>query len=423
MRKFQLKARHGALLKNTLMLELLQVSTYVLALVAVPYETRVLGPEMYGVLGAATAIMVYFQLVVDFGFLLSATEQVASHREDRNYLRRLLTAVTANKLVLAAGSALILLGLCAIVPAWRPKTGLYFLFFLATVFTSMMPDYLYRGLENMTAVTVRTVAIRAFFTGAIFIFLKKPEDLWVVPVLNIIGNGTAMVFAYADLAKRFKVSFAKISVRDAVDTMKRSATFFLSRIASTAYTALNTIILDLIALGGGATGFYTAADKLITTGKNVLTPISDSMYPYMARNRDFKLVKKLLLIAMPPITVFCAVCFIWAEPLCIFLLGEEYGPAGQVLRAMLPVGIITLPNYILGFPTLTAMGLSKYANWSVMFGSALHICNLLLLWLTGNMNMVTLAILVSVAEFAILLFRVIVIILHRDRMGKEAPHE
>lgn len=423
MRKFQLKARHGALLKNTLMLELLQVSTYVLALVAVPYETRVLGPEMYGVLGAATAIMVYFQLVVDFGFLLSATEQVASHREDRNYLRRLLTAVTANKLVLATASALILLGLCAIVPAWRPKTGLYFLFFLATVFTSMMPDYLYRGLENMTAVTVRTVAIRAFFTGAIFIFLKKPEDLWVVPVLNIIGNGTAMVFAYADLAKRFKVSFAKISVRDAADTMKRSATFFLSRIASTAYTALNTIILDLIALGGGATGFYTAADKLITTGKNVLTPISDSMYPYMARNRDFKLVKKLLLIAMPPITVFCAVCFIWAEPLCIFLLGEEYGPAGQVLRAMLPVGIITLPNYILGFPTLTAMGLSKYANWSVMFGSALHICNLLLLWLTGNMNMVTLAILVSVAEFAILTFRVIVIIRHRDRMGKEAPHE
>ena len=92
MRKFQLKARHGTLLKNTLMLELLQVSTYVLALVAVPYETRVLGPEMYGVLGAATAIMVYFQLVVDFGFLLSATEAVASHREDRDYLRRLLTS-------------------------------------------------------------------------------------------------------------------------------------------------------------------------------------------------------------------------------------------------------------------------------------------------------------------------------------------
>lgn len=412
------------MLKNTLMLELLQVSTYVLALIAVPYETRILGPEMYGVLGAATAIMVYFQLVVDFGFLLSATEDVASHREDRGYLRRVLTAVTVNKLVLAAGSALLLFGLCSVIPVWREKMGIYFLFFLATVFTSMMPDYLYRGLENMTAITVRTVAIRAFFTGAIFIFLKKPEDLWVVPMLNIIGNGTAMVLAYVDLARRFDVRFTKIKIRDAAAAMKRSATFFLSRIASTAYTALNTIILDLISAGGGATGFYTAADKLITTGKNVLSPISDSMYPYMARNKDFKLVKKLLLVAMPVITLFCVVCFIWAEPLCIFILGEEYGPAGQVLRAMLPVGIITLPNYILGFPTLTAMGLSKYANYSVVFGSILHLCNLLALWFTGSMNMVTLAILVSVAEFSILMFRIIVIVKHRDRMmpQKEEGH-
>lgn len=425
MRKIRLKAGHGALVKNTLMLELLQVSTYVLALIAVPYETRILGPEMYGVLGAATAIMVYFQLVVDFGFLLSATEDVASHREDLSYLRRVLTAVTANKLVLAAMSALILLGACAIIPAWRPKTGLYFLFFLATVCTSMMPDYLYRGLENMTAITIRTVAIRAFFTAAIFIFVKQPEDLWVVPVLNIIGNGTAMIVAYVDLGRRFRITFTKIGLRDAATTMKRSSTFFLSRIASTAYTALNTIILDLIAAGGAATGFYTSADKLITTGKNVLSPISDSMYPYMARNKDFKLVKKLLLIAMPPIIVFCVVCFIWAEPLCIFLLGKEYGPAGQVLRAMLPVGIIILPSYILGFPTLTAMGLSKYANHSVVFGSVLHLCNLAVLWFTGNMNMVTLAILVSVAEFAILMFRIVVIVRHRDRFGpaKEAEHD
>lgn len=413
----KLNTGRGTLLKNTLMLELLQVSTYVLALAAVPYETRVLGPEMYGVLGAATAIMVYFQLVVDFGFLLSATEDAASHREDKAYLRRMLTAVTCSKLLLAVVSAGLLLGLCSIIPQWREKTGLYFLFFLATVCSSMMPDYMYRGLENMTAITVRTVAIRAFFTGAIFFVLKKPEDIWVVPVLNIIGNGAAMVAAYADLGRRFGITLTKISRKETGAVLKRSATFFLSRIASTAYTALNTIILDLISAGGGATGFYTASDKLITTGKNVLSPISDSLYPYMARNKDFKLVKKMLVTFLPVITVFCAVCFIWAEPLCILVFGPEYGPAGQVLRALLPVGIITLPNYVLGFPTLGAMGLSKHANYSVIFGSVLHLCNLLMLWFTGHMNMVTLAALVSVAEFSILVFRIVVIVKYRDRMG------
>jgi len=422
LKRFRLSAGHGALAKNTLMLLLLQISTYALALAAVPYETRVLGPEAYGVLGAATAAMVYFQLVVDFGFLLSATEEASFHRHDKDYLSRLLTHVTLCKLVLAVISGLILFGLCQVITPWRDKMGLYFLFFLSAVMTSMLPDYLYRGLEKMTAITIRTVVIRAFFTAAIFVFLKKPEDLYVVPLLNIIGNGAAVVFAYWDLAHRLGIRMTRVSAGETVDTMKRSSVFFLSRIATTAYTSLNTVLLDLISASGAATGFYTSADKLITTGKNVLTPISDSMYPYMAKNRDFKLVKKLLLTLEPVIMLFCAVIFIYAEPFCILILGPEYGPAGQVLRAMLPVGVITLPNYILGFPTLSAMGLSKYANYSVVFGSVLHIVNLLVLWSTGNINMITLAALVSVAEGAILLFRIVVILRNKDKMKpREEP--
>lgn len=416
MRHFRLKGKHGALLKNTVMLAILQLSTYLLALIVVPYETRILGPEVYGILGVATAVMVYFQLVIDFGFLLSATEEAASHREDKAHLCRLLTCVTASKVVLAVLSGAVLLILCQVIDAWKGKTGLFLLFFLSTVCTSLMPDFLYRGLEKMTAITIRTVAIRTFFTVAIFVLLRGPEDLYIIPVLNIIGNGVAMVLAYVDLARRFQIRFAKAGMKEIAANLKRSSVFFLSRIATTAYTSLNTIILDMITAGGGATGYYTAADKLITTGRNVLSPISDSLYPYMARNRDFKLVRKVLLIAMPPIVLFCTACFIWAEPLCKFLLGPEYGPAGLVLRAMLPVGVVTLPNYVLGFPTLGAMGLSKYANYSVVFGSVLHICNLLILYFTGNMNMITLAILVSVAECAILAFRIVVILRNRDRM-------
>ncbi len=416
LRRFRLKEKHGALLKNTVMLAILQLSTYVLALIVVPYQTRVLGPEVYGVLGVATAIMVYFQLVIDFGFMLSATEEVASHRDDQAYLRRVMTCVTISKLALAVVSGVVLLILCRLVGAWEGKSGLFMLFFLATACTSLMPDYMYRGLEKMTAITIRTVAIRTFFTVCIFVFLRGPEDLYIVPVLNIIGNGVAMVLAYVDLARRFQIRFAKVGVGEILANLKRSSVFFLSRIATTAYTSLNTIILDLITASGGATGYYTAADKLITTGRNVLSPISDSLYPYMARHRDFRMVKKVLMVAMPPIILFCAACFIWAEPLCKLFLGPEFGPAGTVLRAMLPVGIVTLPNYVLGFPTLGAMGLSKYANYSVVFGSVLHICNLLILYFTGHMNMVTLAILVSVAECAILMFRIVVIVRNRHLM-------
>lgn len=424
MSRFHLKTARGTLLKNTIMLQILQFSTYILALIAVPYETRVLGPSVYGIFGVATAVMVYFQLVIDFGFLLSATEEVATNRDDPVQLNKILSAVTIAKGALALVSGIALLALCQLIPSWQERKQLFFLFFISTVCTTMMPDYMYRGMEQMTAITVRTVAIRGFFTIAIFFVLKKPEDLYVVPVLNIIGNGAAMVLAYIDLHKRFQIQFCSVGVGEVIGSLKRSSVFFYSRIATTAYTSMNTVILDMITATGGATGFYTAADKLITTGKNLLSPISDSLYPYMVRHKDYKLVKKVLMVLVPIIALFCVGSFIWAEPLCMLLLGEEYGPAGQVLRAMLPVAVVTLPNYVLGFPMLGAMGLKQYANYSVIFGSVLHVMNLMVLYFTGHMNMVTLAALVSVAETAILLFRVVVIWLHRDRLQqKENDHD
>lgn len=414
--KLSISGKKGVLLKNTIMLYILQFSNYFLSLIVVPYETRVLSPTNYGKLGVAAAIMVYFQLVIDFGFLLSATEEVSQNREDKLRVSKVFSSVTINKLFLAAASGLVLLILCRAIPAWTPDTGFYFLYFAATVLSSLMPDYLYRGLEKMTAITVRSVLIKAFFTVAILFFLKTPDDYYVVPILNIIGNGAALLGVYFHLYRKLGLRFAPVSRSDVWSRFRRSVTFFYSRIASTAYTAANTIILDLISAGGAAVGFYTSADKLITTAKNGLSPISDSLYPYMTANKDFKLVKKVLSVLMPLIVLGSAVVFIFAEPLCTWFFGADYAETGKVLRAMMPIVVVILPSYILGFPTLTAMGLTKYANYSVVFGSVLHIINLVVLYFSGHLNMVTLGILVSIAETAILLFRVAVIVRHRDRL-------
>lgn len=390
------------------MLYIMQFSTYLLSFIVVPYETRVLGPTYYGKLGVATAIMVYFQLVIDFGFLLSATEDVSRNREDRGKVSKILTAVTIDKIFLTIGSVIVLLVLCQILPSWREDRTFYMLFLIATAVNSMIPDYLYRGLEQMTAITVRTVAIKTFFTVMIVLLLKRPEQYCIIPILNIIGNTAALIGVYVHLYRQMDIRFVRCTAREVWDSFRRSSTFFYSRIATSVYTASNTVILSVIS-AGSSIGYYSLADKLVTTAKNGLSPISDSMYPYMTKNKDFKLVWKILKIIMPVIIGGCAIVFIFARPLCEIVFGAGYGDAAPVLRVMLPVVIVILPSYILGFPTLSAMGLSKYANYSVVFGSALHVFNLLVLYFTGNMNMVTLGALVSVAEIAILLFRIVVI--------------
>lgn len=416
-KKLSGNGQRGTLLKNTIMLYILQFSTYLLALLVAPYQTRVLGAEVYGgFLEASASIIIYFQLIIDFGFLLSATEEVSRQRNDKACLRKVLTSVTAAKILLSVLSFAILFGLCQVIPAWEQKKTILILTFFASFLNSMMPDFLYRGLEQMSAITVRTVAIKVFFAAAIFVFLKTPEDVWVVPVLNIVGNGVALVVAYIHVIRKLGIGLVKVAVGDVFDQLKRSSVFFFSRIATTAYTALNTVILDIITQSGAATGYYTSANKLITAGKNGLSPVADSLYPYMAKHKDFGLVKKVLLIAEPVIFAFCAVVFIFAEPFCIWFFGEEFAQAGAVLRAMLPVGVVVFPTYVLGFPTMTAMGISKHANYSTIFGSVFHVIVLGILFLCGQINMISLALSVSATETVILLYRIVVIVKNRHLM-------
>ena len=400
------------------MLYTLTFSTYILGLVVVPYQTRVLGTEKYGLIGLASAILAYVQLIIDFGFLLSATEEVANNQTNKSKLSEIFTSVTINGLFLSILSSAALLAACLAIPRWKENFLFIFLYLISTVLGSMMPNYLYRGIEKMEAITIRTVIIKVFFTAMVFIFVKGPEDILLIPVFQIIGNLLALLVTYQHLFAVLGVRFVRCKASDVILRLKKSCPFFVSRIATTVYSASNTILLDLIS-GGAMTAFYTSADKLVSTAKSGLSPISDSMYPYMVRNKDFKLVKKILLILEPIIIIGCAVVFIWATPLCTWFFGEEYAQTAPALRALLPIVAIILPSYIFGFPVLGAMGLNKYANYSIIVASILHISTLTVLFCLGLMNMVTLCISTSVTEFVVLIYRLTVVIKNRHLLNPD----
>lgn len=415
--------KEGVLAWNTLMLYILTFSTYFLSFVAVMVETRILGNENYGIVGVAMAIMVYFQLFIDFGFLLSATDEVSRNRSDSKRLNEILTSVTLCKIGLFAISWAVLFVLCMVLPAWRGKFSFYSLFLIGTAINAMLPDYLYRGMEKMSAITIRTVCIRIFTTLGIFFFLKGVETIWIIPFLTAVGNLVAIAACFYDAKKRLKVGFCRVTFHDVWHRMRQSAFFFVSRFATTAYSALNTVILDSVAPASSPVrSYYTTSDKLINTGRQAMSPISDSLYPYMVKHHDYRLVKKVLLVLEPIIIVFCGVVFVFAPQLCALLFGEDFRPSGDVLRVMLPAAAITLPNYICGYPMLSSMGLAKHANTSTIFGSIIHVINLGLLFLTGHLNMITLGAAMSVAELLIFCYRLVVIYRHRDRL-KGAPNE
>ena len=108
--------------------------------------------------------------------------------------------------------------------------------------------------------------------------------------------------------------------------------------------------------------------------------------------------------------VDCLVLFFLAKPIIRIICGEGYSEAVPVLRAMLPLVVISLPTYLLGYPVLGALGKVKVANTSVMIGSLFHITGLGMLFLINRLNFITISLLTVCTEIIIIVIRMFVII-------------
>ncbi|MBC1574780.1 oligosaccharide flippase family protein [Listeria booriae] len=398
------------LLENTIFLYALTFSGYFFSLITVPYQTRILGPEFYGKVGFAVAMMTYFRLVIDFGFILSATADVAKNRDDAQKVASIYTAVMYAKGLLTALSFVVLLGICYAVPMLRQDMFLYLLTFASVAVSAFLPDFLYRGLETMKRITIRTLIIQAFFVLMIFLFLKTPQHYYFVPLFTLIGNAVALLFVQRHVSRQLKIKFVRLEKGYLWQTIQKSSPFFFSRISATIYQVTNTLFLGLMYSPGSAkVGMYVASDRLIGTAKTTFSPLADSLYPYMVKNRDFRLLKKIIWIIMPPVIIICIVLSIYANECMALFLGPAFYGAGSILRLLLPIVAITPLVYMLGFPTLSPMGLAKHANLSTVVSAVVQLVGLSILFLTGTFSVQTLCMMTVLSQFTVLVYRVFIV--------------
>ena len=402
--------KRKSLANNTIMLYLLTGSNYLFGLVTVPYLTRVLELEAYGVIGFATAFSTVMQMILDFGFRLSATLEVAKNQDDLAAVARITSAVTAGKMIMATFLLVVVLALCAGVSVFSDDPFLYLLYFGYALCNSLMPDFLYRGLENMTTITVRNVAIKLFFVLCVFVFVKSPDDYLLVPLFYLLGSIGGILAVYNHMVHVLTVRLVRVGFSDIIEQWKKALFFFLSRIASTVFTSLNVFVLRFLYPTGPVVGLYTARNQVIHAGRNAITPVTGSLFPHIVRTKNFALLFRVAAIGEVILISGSIIVGIYADPICILFFGESFAGAAVILRLMLPLIPITLLSYLFGWSALGALGLERYTNYSVFAGALFQVIALLVLYFANALTVESLCVITVFAELAVLLIRVVVMV-------------
>lgn len=402
------------LLINTGFLYLLTFSSFVFGVITLPYQTRVLGPEMFGVIGFAAAFQQYFSIIIDFGFILSATKHVTENRLNKDYLGRILSSVTLAKILLGVIVLIFTFIIALFVPKILRYFGVIFCYWLLSVFTSLTPDFIYRGLENMKVVTYIALIVRFVFTLLIFVFLKKPDDYLMVPIFYTIGVVVSLIFIYWDLSRKQQISFLPVHFNEVLYALKDSSQYFLSRIAATVYGATNALIIGLIYPTTTMLGYYSSADKFKQMASQAGSPIADSLYPYMLRTKDYRSLYRIVGVIELFVIVGCLFLGLYSEEICILVFGDEYGYVGHVLLFLLPCIALIMPNYVFGFPALTPIGQQKWANYSVELAMVVQLLGIFVLWIIGELGIISLCCLTCLSELVVFVIRITVFFKHKN---------
>ncbi|WP_294586795.1 oligosaccharide flippase family protein, partial [uncultured Ruminococcus sp.] len=289
-RKMNKSGTSKTLVKNTVMLYIMNITKIVLPLVTLPYLTRVLSKDCYGVVSYVKAVMQYMQVVVDFGFILSATKDVVNCKEDKKKLSYIIGDTMFAKLILVLVSFVALVIMIYAIPILRRHAFYTILSFVVVAMTCFLMDFLFRGLEEMHIITIRYVLMRSIAALLTFVFVKNDTDMIWIPILDIIGTSVAIILVFFEMRKRdIKICFT--GIKSALIKLKESAIFFLSNMATTTFTALNTLLIGIY-VDAAQVAEWSVCLQMVSAVMSMYTPITDGIYPHMVKSKDWKLVTK-----------------------------------------------------------------------------------------------------------------------------------
>jgi PST family polysaccharide transporter len=316
------------LMDNFLSLTALQGINYLVPLITFPYLVRVLGVDQFGLFSFVMAVMLYAEIVVDYGFNLSATKHISNNTDNQSKIDEIFSSVLIIKSAIALGFFLFLLLLISFVDKFSQDAMLYVYAYGLIVGQVLFPVWFFQGIEKMRYITILNAVAKIIFTVAIFIFVHEEDDVGMVLIFNSLGSIVAGILALRIAMKTFGASFSLQPMEHYSYYLKDAWYIFTSRVAVQLYQSVNIIILGFFA-SNEIVGYYSIVEKIVRAGGSIIVSLPQALYPYFAKVYKVSLTQFYqknillsvgLLVVMTPLA---GLVYYYAPEILALITGDE----------------------------------------------------------------------------------------------------
>lgn len=277
------KSKDGKVLASNFgYLMLLQIAGYIFPLLTIPYLARVIGVEGFGKIAFATAVIVWFRTVTDWGFNYTATRDVAQNKENWEKVSEIFSNVLWAKIILALISFMLLLVAISIIPYFRENQAILLVTFLLVPGNVFYPEWFFQAIERMKFITIFNLASKLLFTILVFVFIKQKPDFILQPLFISLGYVVSGGVSMYLIIVNWKVKLYKPNFSSIYETIRSSKDVFITNAMPNFYNSLAIVLLGFWG-GSVANGIYDAGRKFVGIANSFMTIIVRVIFPYLSR--------------------------------------------------------------------------------------------------------------------------------------------
>lgn len=296
-----------------------------LSFLAFVYLARVLGVAGFGVLEFASSILTYFLLLADGGLEQWSTREAAKTHD----VRALVSRVLPLRILLATVAFALLLGLLPVLPKYPSLRLVLALFGLSLFAQAASLKWVFMGQEKMAAVARGLVVAQITFATTVFVFVRSPAALVVVPVLRLASDLTMAIYFARWFARMHGGLRLALTLNGAKQALRQALTIGTSQAMGLLNYNFDSVLLGFLS-GAAAVGWYNAAYKPVTVALALPITYFIGLFPALSRtyaaDRDaFRhlVVRSLQLCSILVVPLVVGGTLL-AEPVIGLLYGRAY---------------------------------------------------------------------------------------------------
>ncbi|MGJ1329644.1 MULTISPECIES: oligosaccharide flippase family protein [Sphingobacterium] len=334
-----LVSENKKVIENYFFMTMLQVLNSCFYLFLYPYLIRTLGAESYGKFVFITSIITYFVFLINFGFDMPATKEMALARNDKGKQSHILSGIFSCKLSLSLISIIVLIILRFFVPFIEQNFKPIIFCFLQVFSYVIFPQWYFQAIQNMRIVTFIQLLSKILTLPLVFLLIKSPQDLniyfLIVSAGFIIGALLSLYFILFD----HKLTFRFVSPKVMFGWFKEGLPFFLSNSTGVIKEQSITLIIGSF-FGMKDVAIYDLANKVITIPRTLLMSVNGAIFPKIILDSSKGKIRKILKIEFF-LSLLVIIGIVALGSPVITILGNGVMHAAYPLAILLSVSIIS----------------------------------------------------------------------------------